>query len=170
MLQKIFVGVIAIALFGCVSKRDIDVDSAKSTKVNLQGYKNYQIVDGSGIIHDSQKIWIPNSNFDVNAEIKQMITTRLGRKGKMPVTQNPDFYVVYATGQDMNALNIKIDRKGRETIRNIPLAALAIVFVDATTGELIWVSYSTGQIKSGLSIKDRKKRLYYTINKMLDGV
>jgi len=37
----------------------------------------------------------------------------------------------------MNALNIKIDRKGREIMRNIPLSILAIIFIDAITDKII---------------------------------
>ena len=106
----------------------------------------------------------------MNGEIKQMIVTRLEKKGKIPVTQNPDFYVVYATGQDMDALNIKINRQGQETIKNIPRAALAIIFIDANTGQIISISESSGNLKSGLSTKKMKSRLYYTVNKMLNNM
>lgn len=168
LLYGAFVGLMIVLFSGCVSTSDIQVESIKSEKANLNGYKSYQIVDGSGVIHDSKEIWIPD-NLDVNVEIKQMINTQLAKKGKIPVTKNPDFYVVYLAGGDMDALEIKIDKKGKETIKNVSVAAIAIMFIDADTGEIIWISSAEGKLKE-LSVIDMKKRLDYAIKKMLSSI
>jgi hypothetical protein len=43
------------------------------------------------------------------------------------------------------------------------------MLVDADTGSIIWMSTAEGEVKGG-SAEDIKKRLDYTVKKMLNGV
>jgi phosphoribosyl-ATP pyrophosphohydrolase len=148
--------VLMIAGFtGCVSTSDIKVESVKSEKVDLKGYKTYQILEESGVATESRV-----TNLDVNAELQRIINTELGKKGKIPVTNDPDFYVAYLAGTDMDAIKVKVNEEGQETIENVPAAAMILLLVDAETGVII------GEVKN-LPLEDRKKRLSYTIKKML---
>jgi len=56
-MSNLLKGVIAallIAVFtGCTSTSDIKVEALKSEKVNLDGYKTYEIIEGSGIVDGS---------------------------------------------------------------------------------------------------------------------
>jgi hypothetical protein len=129
--------VLMIAGFtGCVSTSDIKVESVKSEKVDLKGYKTYQILEESGVATESRV-----TNLDVNAELQRIINTELGKKGKIPVTNDPDFYVAYLAGTDMDAIKVKVN-------------------------VIIGISTAEGEVKN-LPLEDRKKRLSYTIKKML---
>ena len=165
-MSKLVKGMVAvlmiIGLTGCVSTSDIQVESAKSDKVDLKGYKTYQIVEGSGIDTESQE-----GSHDLNAELHRIISNELGKKGKTPVTTDPDFYVAYLAAKDMEALEIEIDEKGQETIKESPAAAMVLLLIDGETGVLIGISTAEGEAKD-LPLEDRKKRLEYTIKKMFN--
>ncbi len=160
LIQGAIIGLMVIGFTGCVDTSDIQVESAKADKVNLDGYKTYQIMEESGVATESTK-----SDHDVNAELQRSIATELGKKGKVPVTKNPDFYVAYVAGADMDAIEVKIDKEGQETIKNTPAAAMLLLLIDAHTGMIIAISTAEGEAKN-LPIEDRKKRLNYTVKKM----
>ena len=162
LFKGAMVALMIIGLTGCVSKSDIKVETAKSDKVDLKGYKTYQIIEESGVPTESKV-----TNLDINTELKSSINTELGKKGKVPVTNDPDFYVAYLAAADMDAIKIKIDKKGQETIKSSPEAAM-LLLLDAETGVIIAISTAEGDVKEGLSLEDRKKRLNYTIKKMFD--
>lgn len=161
LFKGVIVGLMIVGLNGCVNKSDIEVASVQDEKVNLDGYKTYQILDESGMVTEPVV-----SNFDVNAELKRLITTELGKKGKTPVTKDPDFYVAYLAGTDMDAIKVKVDRNGKETLENIPASSMILILVDARTSMIIGASAAEGEFKD-LPLEDRKKRLDYTIKKML---
>jgi hypothetical protein len=165
-MSKLLKGAIVVLMIagftGCVSTSDIKVESLKSEKVNLDGYKTYQIIEESGVMPDTKV----TDNLDVDAELQRIINTELGKKGKIPVTNDPDFYVAYLAGTDMDAIKVKVDKKGQETIENVPAAAMILLLVDAETGVIIGISTAEGEVKN-LPLEDRKKRLSYTIKKML---
>ncbi|OQX76579.1 MAG: hypothetical protein B6D54_03645 [Epsilonproteobacteria bacterium 4484_65] len=168
-MSNLLKGVIAallIAVFtGCTSTSDIKVEALKSEKVNLDGYKTYEIIEGSGIVDGSKR----TDNLNVNAEMQQIINTELTKKGKTPVTQDPDFYVAYAAGTDMDAVKEKLDAAGKKTIEKTPEAAMVLILIDAETGVIIGVSTAEGEAK-GLPAEETKKRLNYAIKKMLSGL
>jgi len=161
LTKNIIIGLMIIGFTGCVSTSDIAVASAKSEKVNLDGYKTYEILKGSGMATE------PITNLDVDVELQRIITTELGKKGKVPVTVNPDFYVAYLAGADIDAIKVKIDKEGQESLKNVPAAAMILIIIDAKTGIIIGASTAEGEVKD-LPLDDRKERLNYTIKKMLN--
>lgn len=162
LLKGMIVGLMIIGFTGCVSTSDIKVESAKSDKVDLKGYKTYAIVEGSGVAGESKK-----STHDIDAELNRIIHNELGKKGKVPVTKDPDFYVAYLAAKDMEAIEINIDEEGQETIKETPAAAMLLLLIDGETGVLIGISTAEGEAKD-LPLEDRKKRLEYTIKKMFN--
>ena len=82
-MLKLLKGVIAVLVIagftGCTSTSDIQVEAMKSEKVNLDGYKTYEIIEGSGIVDGTKRA----DNLDVNTEMKQMINTELAKKAKL---------------------------------------------------------------------------------------
>jgi len=168
-MLKLLKGVIAVLMIagftGCTSTSDIQVEAMKSEKVNLDGYKTYQIIEGSGIVDDTQR----TDNLDVDAEMQQMINTELAKKGKTLVTKDPDFYVAYIAGTDLDAVKAKLDKEGKETIEKAPAAAMILVLIDAETGVIIGISAAEGNVK-GLPADQMKKRLNYAIKEMLSGL
>jgi len=113
-------------------------------------------------VSDTQR----TDNLDVSAEMQQMINTELAKKGKILVTKDPDFYVAYVAGADMDAVRVKLDKEGKETIEKAPAAAMVLVLIDAETGVIIGISTAEGDVK-GLPADQMKKRLNYAIKKML---
>ncbi len=162
LLKGMVVGLMIVGFTGCVSTNDIQVESATSEKVDLKGYKTYQIVEGSGVDDESKK-----SSHDMDAELHRIISNVLGEKGKVPVTKNPDFYVAYVAGTDMDALEVKIDDAGQETMKEVSASAMILILIDAHTGKIIGVSTAEGEAKN-LPLADRKKRLEYAIKKMFN--
>ncbi len=171
MTKILKVTVLAAALVGftgCVSTSDIQVDSAQSEKADLKGYKTYQFIEGSGIAKDTSKEVLTKSE-SVSAEIEEMINTELMKKGKVPVSKDPDFFVAYLGGADHEAVKKRLDKHGKEVIEKSPEAALVLMLVDADSGAIIWMSTAEGELKNSTP-EERKKRIKYTIRKMLQGV
>lgn len=166
LLKGAIVGLMIAGFTGCtVPTSDIQVEALKSEKVNLDGYKTYEIIEGSGVIDGTKRA----DNLDVNAEMQQMINTELAKKGKTLVIKDPDFYVAYAAGTDMDAVKAKLDKEGKETLEKAPAAAMILILIDAETGVIIGISTAEGEVK-GLPADQMKKRLNYAIKKMLSGL
>ena len=166
LFKGVIVGLMIAGFTGCtVPTSDIQVEALKSEKVDLKGYKTYQIIEGSGVIDDTQR----TDNLDVSAEMQQTINTELAKKGKTLVTKDPDFYVAYAAGTDMDAVKEKLDAAGKKTIENRPEAAMILILIDAETGVIIGISTAEGEAK-GLPANEAKQRLNYAIKKMLSGL
>ena len=168
-MSKLLKGVMVILMIagitGCVNTSDIKTKTVKSVKADLNGYKTYQIVEGSGIVDDTKSA---NIN-ELNTDMRQMMNTELANKGKTKVDANPDFYVAYAAGSDMEAVKIKLDADGKETVEARPEAGILLVLIDAQTGQIIAISAADAEAKD-LPLKDTKKRLKYAINKMFEGL
>jgi hypothetical protein len=171
-MSKLLKGALAafmiMGITGCVSTSDIQVEKAQSEKVNLEGYKTYQFIEDSGIVKEGKNKKV-SKNVNVSEEIEELINTELAKKGKIPVSKDPDFFVAYLGGADMDAVKKKLDKNGREMIEKAPEAALVLMLVDADSGSIIWMSTAEGEVKGG-SAESVKKRLKYTVKKMLDGV
>jgi hypothetical protein len=169
ILNSTVILLMVLGFNGCVSTSDINVKQAKYEKVNMEVYKTYMALPSEKIILDSKGTWVPK-NIDANAEIQHIIKTEMNSKGKQQVLANPDFYVTYAAGVDLDAIKEKINKKNLKQIENVPSAGLAIVFIDAKTDEIIWMSVAEGELKQNLSLEDRKKRASDAIKKMLAGL
>ena len=168
LLKGALAAVMIMGITGCVSTSDIQVEKAQSEKVDLKGYKTYQFIADSGIVKEEKNKKI-SKNVNVSEEIEELINTELAKKGKIPVAKDPDFFVAYLGGADMDAVKKKLDKNGREMIEKSPEAALVLMLVDADSGSIIWMSTAEGEVKGG-SAESVKKRLRYTVKKMLDGV
>lgn len=157
-----------IGLTACVSTNDIKVESTKSEKVDLKGYKTYQFLEGSGLADDTSKN-ILTKNESVSNEVESQINKELMAKGKVPVSKNPDFFVAYLGGVDKENIKRKLDKDGKEAISKHDEAAIVLMLIDAGTGSIIWMSTAEGEAKGG-TIESKKKRLDYAVKKMLKGI
>jgi hypothetical protein len=165
VLKGVMIALVIIGVSGCTSTKDIEVKALTSEKVNLDGYKTYEIIEGSGIVDNTQR----SDNLDIDAEMKQMINTELANKGKMLVNKDPDFYVAYVAGTDMDAIEEKINKDGQKTLHNRPASGMILILIDADTGAIIGLSAAEGEAKN-LPAKEAKKRLNYAIKKMLSEI
>lgn len=169
MFKGALIALMMAGLAGCgVSTKDIKVETVKSNKANLKGYKTYEIIEESGA-DNSLKKDKTLKDYNVDAAIEHTIVAELSKRGKVQVKKDPDFFVAYVAGADMNAMKIKLDAKGRSTIENIPEAAILLMLVDADTGSILWMSTAEGEFK-GLPIEAQRERLKFTIKKMLKGL
>jgi len=166
LLKSALVALLLVGVTGCVSTSDIKVDSTESDKVDLKGYKTYQFIDGSGVATEGKK---KKTKINASEEIEAIINSELMKKGKVPVSDDPDFFVAYLGGADMDAVKKKLDKNGKEVIEKSPEAALVLMLVDADTGAIIWMSTAEAEVKGG-SAEQIKKRIDYTVKKMLKGV
>jgi len=168
-LKMVITAVMIAGLSGCVSTSDIKVETIKSEKADLKGYKTYEIIKESGVVDETTKKDPSLKGVDVNAGIKKIVEETLAKKGKTEVKSNPDFYVAYLFGADMDALEIKLDKEGEAIIKNVPAAAMVLLLVDAETGSIIWMSTAEADYKN-LPIEEKRERMKYAIEKMLKGL
>ena len=118
-----------------------------------------------GILKDAEGHWEP-LNFDADAEIEFRINEVLRKRGMSQNSSDPDMYVGYALGVDMDALDLKTDPETKlESLENVPKSGLVVMLMDADTGFVTWVSVATGEMKN-LDEETQKKRLEYVVNTM----
>lgn len=168
ILKGALVALTLVGFTGCVSTSDISVNNAQSDKVDLKGYKTYQFIQGSGIADDAATKKIIKDD-GAAGEIEALINEQLMKKGKVPVSKDPDFLVAYLGGADMEEVKRKLDKNGKEVIEKRAEAALMLMLVDGDTGSILWISTAEGEVRD-LPHADKKKRLEYAVKKMLDGV
>jgi hypothetical protein len=161
--------VVALTVTACATSltSDIDVDSQAAEGVDFSALNSYAWLATAQILNDPAGQWEPRG-FDADAEIRFLIDKDLRTRGFAEVDSNPDVLVAYLAGIDMAALKLKKDPETKlEVLKNQPAGALAIVLVDATTGEPIWGAIATGKVKSEASDTDARKRLAYAVEKMI---
>jgi len=160
---------LVIGLFtfsGCNSTtKDIQVEAHTAEKVNLDGYKRYGWLAAANIIIDDNAQY-KGRNFSVNAFIQSKISKELLTANKIEDDSNPDFYVSYVVGVNMDALKAKVDDKGKEYLENIPKTALAVLLIDANTQEIIWAASAEAQTKKEHTDKESQERISFAIEKM----
>jgi len=167
LFKGVLVGLVIVGLSGCAPKTDdIEVQAYKVKDINMDKYKTYHIIEGSGIVDASKATSADGVNID--AEINQILMDELANKGKLAVAQNPDLYVGYAAGADTDAIKAKVDAEGDERLENAE-AGILLVLIDAKTEKLIWMSGAVGEAK-GLPADQRKQRLEYAIKRMVNGL
>ena len=150
----IFIASLMIGLSGCSSTtKDIHVTQFTTEKVNLDGYKTYAPLLKSAILTDSQGIWRPR-NINLDSEIQYVTKQELDKRGKTQVVVNPDFYISYVVGVDMDVIKAEVTNKDKIMLSSVPSSSLAVVFI------------AKGKLQENLSNDKIKKRIKYTIHEM----
>jgi hypothetical protein len=167
--MKKILAIMVLALFvtGCSTfpKDDIKVESEVDPKANISGYKSYAWLAAVGILEDAEGLWEP-PKFDADAEIEYRINEALRKHGMSQTNNDPDLYVAYALGVDMDALELKTDPETKlSSLENVPQTGLVVMLIDSETGFVTWVSTATGELKN-LDQETMKKRLEYVVNTM----
>ena len=169
LLKGVLVGLVIAGLSGCAPKTDdIEVEAYKVKDINMDNYKTYQIIEGSGVV-DASKATTTADAGNIDAEIHKIIVDELGKKGKSAVAQNPDLYVAYAAGTDTDVIKDKVDAEGDERLNNASEAGILLILIDAKTEKIIWMSAALGEAK-GLPADQRKQRIEYAIKRMVNGL
>jgi len=171
-MTKLFKGVLAglliAGLSGCAPKTDdIEVEAYKVKDINMDNYKTYYIIEGSGV-DDASKATLAADGGNIDAEINAILMEKLANIGKTAVAQNPDLYIGYVAGADTDALKAKTDAAGDTRLDNAE-AGILLVVIDAKTEKIIWMSGAVGELK-GLPADQRKQRLEFAIKRMVNGI
>ena len=159
---------ILLLVAGCASSvtKDIMVDADIDPKANLKGYSTYTWLGSAAIVYDPEGKWEP-PQFDADAEIKFLIDRELRKHGMTESSANPDLIVAFAAGIDMATMEIKIDPESKlETLENVPMGALTVILIDASTGMAIWGGIATAEIQHNPEQDVIKKRLDYAVSSM----
>lgn len=155
-------------LSGCATlTKDIDVRTETAPGVALADYKSFAWVASAKIINDPHGNWEP-TNFDADAEIKFLLLKELRNKGLEETMRNPDLLLLFAAGVDMQNLELVKDPKTKiNSLEEVPKGALLVIMVDPATQHPVWVGTATGDVKSGRSNEEVRRRLAYAVKKML---
>ena len=159
---------ILILIHGCASSvtKDILVEAEADPKINFQDYSSYTWLGSAAIVFDSQGRWEP-PEFDADAEIKYLIDRELRARGMSENSVDPDMIVAFAAGIDMDSMEISIDPESQLTVlENVPQGALAVVLIDAHTGQAIWGGVATADIQENPGQETIKKRLEFAVTSM----
>jgi len=165
-----FLGFFLLSACATIPTKDITIDADADQRVHFTNYNSYGWLAAAGIMNDPEGKWEP-PGYDVDAEIKFIIDRELRKRGWTENASNPDLYVAYVVGVDMAALKLQVKKKTRiSTLENVPAGALLVVLIDAESGMTVWAGEATAELQEGLDMETRKKRLDYTITKMLKQV
>lgn len=157
LLKGLIVALMIAGFFGCsVKTDDIQVVAFESNKADRKGYKTYQIREGSCFLQDSEGNRVPDK-MKIGTEIHKMVESELASRGKVAVTENPDFFVSYGAIANVEAFKEDLDKAGRETIEEVPDSTMLLVLFDANIGSIIWMSQAEGEVKD-LPADQIKKR------------
>ena len=165
MLNILKVMLLSLVLLGCTSTNNVEVENCKSKSVNLDTYKTYQFIADSGVAKNEILSSIPK-DMNIEEEIEDRINIELAKKGKVPAEENPDFFVAYMAGEDPVAIKSKLNKQSKSKLDDAPKAAIMLMFVDAKTGNIIWISTVGGKMK-GKTKAYVRERLNIVIHKML---
>lgn len=164
-------GPIALALLigACANPltKSINVDSQVSDTADFSTVKTYQWLASAQILNDEQGQWEPRG-LDSDAEIRFLINRELRGRGITQVESNPDVFVAYVAGVDMDAMDWKVDPKSKlQILKNEPEGALAIMLIDANTGEPIWGAVASDRVEGTQTVEAARKRLDYAVSQMI---
>jgi hypothetical protein len=162
-----FFALILLAV-GCASSvtRDIAIEADADPKVNFDGYSSYTWLGSAAIVNDPKGKWEP-PQFDADAQIKFLIDRELRARGMSEDSVSPDMIVAFAAGIDMEGMEIGIDPESElVALQDVPLGALAVILIDADTGNAIWIGSATAEIQQSPDQETIKKRLDFAVTQM----
>jgi hypothetical protein len=160
--------VILLLLAGCANSvtKDIVVETEADPKISFAGYSTYSWLGSASIVYDPEGQWEP-PQFDADAEIKFLIDRELRKAGMTEAAANPDMIVAFAAGIDMSLMEIKIDPESNlSSLENVPMGALTVILIDATTGLATWGGIATGEVQQSPDQETTRQRLDFAVSSM----
>lgn len=159
---------LALVIGACANPltKNINVDSQASASADFSAVKTYQWLAAAQILNDPSGQWEPRG-FDADAEIRFLINRELRNRGITEVDSNPDVFVAYVAGIDMDAMDWEVDPKTKlQVLSKQPEGALAVVFVNTTTGDPVWGAIASDNVEGTRSADDTRIRLDYAVTQM----
>lgn len=163
----VIVGMMLLAGCSSVPTKDIQIATEANPKTNFSGYTTYTWLGSAAILRDPSGQWKPPA-FDADTEIRHLIDRELRKRGMLESTDNPDLFVTFAVGLDMEAQELKVDPKTEmEVLEDVPAGGLIVVFIDTSTGFVTWAGAATAELLEKPDTNTAKARLDYVVTKML---
>ena len=92
-------------------------------------------------------------------------------RGLSQDSSDPDFYVAFAVGIDMESLELKTDPESKiQTLSRVPRGGLLLALVDAESGFVVWAGVATGKVLKDPDDATVKARLDYAVTNLLKKV
>lgn len=157
----------ATLLAACVSlTNDITVKVQDNPDIDYNLYKTYAWAGSAEIIFDPIGQW-EQPTLDTDEEVKFIINREMRAHGFHQVESNPDIYVAFAAGVDMEALGLKEDPETKkQVITKVPKAALVVALIDANTGYTVWLGQAQGEVQKQQTIENIRARIDYAITEI----
>ncbi|MHC4237913.1 MAG: DUF4136 domain-containing protein [Planctomycetota bacterium] len=163
----VIVGIMLFAGCSSVPTKDIQIVTEVNPKTNFDGYTTYTWLGAAAILRDPSGQWKPPA-FDADTEIRHLIDRELRKRGMLESTDNPDLFVTFAVGVDMEAQKLKVDPKTEmEILENVPAGGLIVVFIDTSTRFVTWAGAATAELMEKPDTETAKARLDYVVTRML---
>lgn len=144
---------------------DISVESKFNHKVKLNNYKSYSWLSSAEILIDPNTA-LKSTNFSVNEVIVSHINNEMKGQGLSETENDPDLYISYVLGVNMDRLKLKNDPDtGLLIKKNVPKGELLIALIDAKTEYVVWVASAHAGVKN-LKSDMAKKRIQFAIEAM----
>ncbi len=146
---------------------DIHVEARTDPMISLSNYKTYAWLESAKIAYDPQGKWEPQQ-LDIDAQLKFLINQQLHDINLLQVKTNPDLYVTFSLGLEVENLEIK---KNPDTdidiLESTPKGALYVILIDAVTSYPAWVGKALGDVKRHPpSMDEAEKRLDFAVYRM----
>lgn len=167
-VKDIVLTVLAVLfLSGCTTlTKDIEVRSETAPEVDLANYNSFAWVASAEIVNDPHGNWEP-TGFDADAEIKFLLLKELRNKGLKETARNPDLLLIFAAGVNMENLELVKDPDSKiSTLEEVPKGALLVVMIDPVSRHPVWAGMARGDVESGRSDEEVRRRLAFAIEKM----
>lgn len=159
---------LALVLGACANPltRNINVDAQVSDTADFPAIKSYRWLASAQILNDPQGQWEPRG-LDSDAEIRFLINRELRARGIAEVDANPDVFVAYIAGVDMDAMDWEKDPQTElQVLTNNPEGALAVVLIDASTGDPVWAAVASDRVEKEQTVENARVRLDYAVTQM----
>ena len=154
-------------LAACVGlTNDIVVKVDSNPDIDYKQYKTYAWAGSAEIIFDPIGQW-EQPTLDTDEEVKFVINREMRAHGFNQVEHDPDIYVAFAAGVDMEALDLKEDPESKKKVlTKVPKAALVVALIDANTGYTVWLGHAQGEVQKQQSIENIRARIDYAITQI----
>ena len=155
-------------LTGCASvTEDIRVQTESDPQLDLGRYRTYSWLGAAEIAPDRHGNWEP-PGFDADAEIRALLNRELRRRGMREVASDGQLVVGFGTGINPEVFEIAEDPDSKMyTLQNAPRAALVVVFIDPRSRRPVWVGTAVGDVRTGRSADEVRRRIDYAVTRML---
>jgi len=155
-------------LSACVRvTNDIRVEARTDPMVSLNNYKTYAWLDSANIAYEPHGKWEPQQ-LDIDAQLKFLINLQLRELNLIQVKTDPDLYITFSLGMEIENLEIKKNPDSDlDILESVPKGALYVIMFDAVTNYPAWIGKALGDVKRHPpSLEEAKTRLEFAVYRM----